>query len=141
MKEGDEVIVKSIKKRGVIIAVLSGDQYQVQIASLKLKCREKNLSLAPKQKSPPVESKTSIPTPINKKGIWSLDLHGKKVEEAIRETEQFINDAILAGADKAEIIHGVGTGALKQAVTEYLERLSVVKSVKLENPGTTVAFL
>jgi DNA mismatch repair protein MutS2 len=46
----------------------------------------------------------------------SLDLRGARVEEALDALERYLEDASLAGLSKVTIIHGLGTGALRDAV-------------------------
>ena len=49
-----------------------------------------------------------------------INLHGQRVEEALEQVEQFLNDAALGGLERVRIVHGRGTGALRRAVREYL---------------------
>jgi DNA mismatch repair protein MutS2 len=51
-----------------------------------------------------------------------LDLRGLTVDEAILETEKYLDDAYLSGAGQVTIIHGKGTGALRSAVTDLVRR-------------------
>jgi DNA mismatch repair protein MutS2 len=46
----------------------------------------------------------------------SLDLRGARVDEALDALDRYLDDAALAGLEKATIIHGHGTGALRDAV-------------------------
>ncbi|HET9497520.1 MAG TPA: endonuclease MutS2 [Candidatus Limnocylindria bacterium] len=50
----------------------------------------------------------------------SLDLRGERVEDALERLAAYLDQALLAGADEAVIIHGAGTGALRRAIREYL---------------------
>jgi DNA mismatch repair protein MutS2 len=58
----------------------------------------------------------------------SLDLRGAKVGEALEVLDRYLDDASLAGLDQATIIHGLGTGALRDAVREYASAHPLVKS-------------
>ncbi len=49
-----------------------------------------------------------------------IDLRGKRAEAALREVDDFISDALLGGLNHLTIVHGKGTGALKEAVHEFL---------------------
>ena len=65
--------------------------------------------------------------------IRSIDLHGMRVEEALAELDRFMNRCILDDeVYKVEIVHGIGTGKIKAAVSEYLKTLSVVRSFHLD---------
>lgn len=72
-------------------------------------------------------------------GPERLDLHGLTVAQAVEVLERCIDRAILNGTPRIEVIHGIGSGALKKAVLEYLSRSSHVSSFKGDdaNPGTT----
>lgn len=69
-----------------------------------------------------------------------LNLIGKTVDEAIPILDKYLDDAYLARLGKVNIIHGFGTGALKNAVHNHLKRMSYVKCYYLEemNRGSTV---
>lgn len=73
----------------------------------------------------------------------SLDLHGRSVEESVRELEQSLSDAIMAGAPQIEVIHGLGSGKVMRAVHKYLSKSPVVHAFKLDagNPGVTIVYL
>jgi DNA mismatch repair protein MutS2 len=58
----------------------------------------------------------------------SLDLRGERYEQALQDVDQYIDAALLAGYPQVTIIHGKGTGALRQGITEYLARNRQVKS-------------
>jgi DNA mismatch repair protein MutS2 len=58
----------------------------------------------------------------------SLDLRGAKVAEALEVLDRYLDDASLAGLDQATVIHGLGTGALRDAVREYASSHPLVKS-------------
>ncbi len=52
----------------------------------------------------------------------TLDLRGLRADEALEQTIAYIDDAIMVGAGEVTILHGTGTGALKQLVREYLKK-------------------
>jgi DNA mismatch repair protein MutS2 len=58
----------------------------------------------------------------------SLDLRGARVEEALDSLDQYLNDAALAEASKVTIIHGHGSGALRDALRAQLRDHPLVKS-------------
>ncbi len=51
-----------------------------------------------------------------------IDVRGQRVEEALIEVQQFVDEAIAANLDQVEILHGKGTGALREAIQEKLAR-------------------
>lgn len=60
-----------------------------------------------------------------------LDLRGLTGEEAIQEVEHFLDDALVSGLQRVDIIHGKGTGALRKRVTEFLKKYPHLKSYRL----------
>ena len=57
-----------------------------------------------------------------------LDLRGKRYEEAMEALDAFIDQALLNNMAQVDIIHGIGTGVIREGVTKYLQRNKQVKS-------------
>ena len=57
---------------------------------------------------------------------YQLDLRGLRRDEALERLEQYLEDASLVGMSEARIVHGKGTGAIRQAVRETLRRSQYV---------------
>ena len=74
------------------------------------------------QPLPNVLPSPSRPVPLQ------LDLRGQRAAEAVEAVERYLDDAYLAGLPSARIIHGHGTGAVRQAVRELLSHHSLVRS-------------
>jgi DNA mismatch repair protein MutS2 len=75
-----------------------------------------------------------------------LDLRGQRVEEALPQVDKYLDDAFLAGMPFVRIIHGKGTGALRQAVRQQLSNHPLVRSYRSGEDGeggtgVTVAYL
>ena len=66
---------------------------------------------------------------INKQASFTstLDLRGKRADEAFLEIQRFIDDAILVSAKEIRILHGKGTGALREVTRNYLQTVKEVK--------------
>lgn len=62
-----------------------------------------------------------------------IDVRGLRANEAVETIAYFIDDAIMVGASQVRILHGTGTGALKQYIREYLGTVSAVKSFRDEH--------
>ena len=60
-----------------------------------------------------------------------LDLRGMTGDEAVPLVDKFIDDAILAGLHRIDVIHGKGTGALRRRVTDFLSTHPRVRSSRL----------
>lgn len=62
-----------------------------------------------------------------------IDVRGMRVSEALDATQEFIDDAIMLGFKEVRILHGKGTGALKEEIRKYLRTVELVSSVKDEH--------
>jgi DNA mismatch repair protein MutS2 len=60
----------------------------------------------------------------------SLDLRGARVEEALEAFGRYLDDASLAGLGSVTVIHGLGTGALRDAVRAHATDHPLVRSVR-----------
>jgi DNA mismatch repair protein MutS2 len=63
-----------------------------------------------------------------------INLHGCTVEEAISQADKFLDDAILAHLRQVRIIHGIGTGKLRSAITELLKNQPFVQNFRPAEP-------
>jgi len=146
---GAAVLVRTLKRRGVVVETMKDGVYRVQVGAMTITAREGELDLpAPSKKK---GRRTIVPEGVGREDRPadtstepdSVDLHGLTVDDARNRVAGYISRAILAGLDRVEIIHGIGTGRLKAAVTKDLHAISAVKAVKPHptNPGITVVFL
>jgi DNA mismatch repair protein MutS2 len=131
---GDEVKVITFDQKGTLLDKTSANSWQVQIGILKMKVNEKDLEFLNSPK--PVETKPlAIVRGKDFHVSLELDLRGERYEEAIHKVEKYIDDALLAGYPRVSIIHGKGTGALRQGVQEYLKSHRSVKRTRLGDAG------
>ncbi|MDR0928061.1 MAG: Smr/MutS family protein [Ignavibacteria bacterium] len=85
-------------------------------------------------------------SPLNLSANTKLDLRGFRVEEAINATTNFLAAAVMQNVDFVTIIHGKGTGAMRQCVHQVLRDTSGIKSWRLGEiyeggSGATIAYL
>ena len=139
LKQGDEVLIVDIDKRGTVIAPPDGEYVQVQAGIIKTKVHLKNLRLIENQPKKPVFSNTrNVRTSAKKMQMQAkmeIDLRGMMVEEALMELDQYIDSSVLAGLGTITIIHGKGTGALRAAVQAHLRKHPSVKDFRLGTYG------
>lgn len=131
---GDEVKVLTFDQKGTLIEQASNKEWVVQIGILKMKVNEKDLEYinTPKQKEiKPVAVVKGKDFHVS----LELDLRGERYENALMRVEKYIDDALLAGYPRVSIIHGKGTGALRQGVTEYLKNHRSVKRARFGDAG------
>lgn len=128
MKVGDEVLVTSYGQRGTLIKKMGQSQWQVQLGILKMTLPESDLQPAAPVKEPVQRVVHTVRSAESSHVPNQLDLRGKRYEEALNEVDQYLDAAILAGYPQVTIVHGKGTGALRQGITEYLKNHRSVKS-------------
>ena len=133
LETGQKVFIKKLGIEGLITAI-DGKQFEVQAGALRLRLEEheisrrselQEVSLSPKSK-PKTEkpSRTSLPT-VNPPPM-ELDLRGKRVEDALDELDTYLEKCFSSGSPFSRIIHGKGTGALRETVRDALRRSSYI---------------
>lgn len=127
LKVGDEVLVTTYGQRGTLLKK-NGNQWQVQIGILKMNVSEDDLTPVAPEKEPKQRVVHAVRSESSSHVANQLDLRGKRYEEALSEVDQYLDSAILAGYPQVTIVHGKGTGALRQGITEYLKNHRSVKS-------------
>ncbi|WP_226673302.1 endonuclease MutS2 [Rossellomorea aquimaris] len=134
LKPGDEVKVLSFDQKGHLVEKVSSKEWQVQMGIMKMKVKESDLEFIQSQQK--VETKP-LATVKGKDFHVSLelDLRGERFENALSRVEKYIDDALLAGYPRVSIIHGKGTGALRQGVQEYLKNHRSVKNIRFGDAG------
>lgn len=71
----------------------------------------------------------------------TLDLRGKRGEEALNETEKYIDEAVLLSIKEVNILHGKGNGILRRIIRDFLSKNSNIKEfhdATLETGGTGI---
>jgi len=134
LSPGDEVKVLTFDQRGMLVDKVSDDEWQVQIGILKMKVKEKDLEYmaTPKQaETRPLAIVRGRDADVK----LELDLRGERYENALAKVEKYIDDALLANYARVSIIHGKGTGALRQGVQEYLKNHRAVKKIRFGDAG------
>ncbi len=131
---GDEVKVLQYGQVGTLLEKISDKEWTVQIGILKMNIQESGLEyVKPKKEKQPVA--TSAVRGRSSHVKLELDLRGERYEDAIQRTEKYIDDALLSNYHQVSIIHGKGTGALRQGVQQYLKNHSRVKSYRFGEAG------
>ena len=156
LRLGDKVRLKSLNTQGVV-TTLGEEEAEVQVGMLRVRARLSDL--APVSGSQSQDGAGELPesrrvatrvfsdphTSAVSPGI-EVDLRGKRAEDALEDLERYLDAAYLAGLPFVRIIHGKGTGRLRQAVREALGSHPHVKSFETGSDneggdGVTVAKL
>jgi DNA mismatch repair protein MutS2 len=125
---GDVVRVKDSSQEGELVE-LKPPVATVLFGNAKLKVRLETLVKVKDRKGSPGESAASaLYTP---EGRTEIDLRGMLGDEAIPQVERFLDDALVSGLHRVDIIHGKGTGALRKRISEFLKTYPHIKSFRL----------
>ena len=129
-KVGDDIIVLSYGQRGTLTNQLKDGRWEAQVGLIKMTLEEKEFDLVQAQQEVPVKKKqVNVVKRAGGKGPQArLDLRGKRYEEAMEALDAFIDQALLNNMAQVDIIHGIGTGVIREGVTKYLQRNKQVKS-------------
>ena len=166
LRLGDKVRVRSLKMDGVITAMTDTD-YEVQVGNLRVRARQNDIRRAGEPE--PVEeagrqpgrrssARGAKPSPVGDAPVkvaatpfypspgMELDLRGQRAEDAVDALDRYLESAYLAGLPFVRIIHGKGTGRLREVVREQLAQSPHVKTwesggEKEGGDGVTVAKL
>ena len=129
-KVGDDIIVLSYGQRGTLTSQLKDGRWEAQVGLIKMTLEEKEFDLVQAQQEAPVKKKqiNVVKRAVGKAPQARLDLRGKRYEEAMEALDAFIDQALLNNMAQVDIIHGIGTGVIREGVTKYLQRNKQVKS-------------
>ena len=128
LKPGVEVLVLSYNQRGNLVRLVKDGRWEVQMGLITTKLSEDEF-----EPIEPEETVKKTKTKAVKKTVTSnikaqLDLRGVRYEEAQKMLDDYMDQALLANLHQITIIHGIGTGVIRDMVREYLQRSRHVKS-------------
>lgn len=155
LKKGDRVLIFDIDKKAIVIAPADrAGQVEVQAGIIKTRVPLANLRLlesngvtGPGTAAPHGRKPRGVTKELSRSAARTeVDLRGMTADEAIVELDRFIDAAVLSGVGQISIIHGKGTGVLRNAVTQRLRSHPNIRTFRLgvygegEN-GVTIAEL
>ena len=144
---GDTVYMSEISLYGTVRSMSKETQeVEVQAGQITLKLRTDSIEKARSGAAvqPGATSETVIP--VGRPILSSLDLRGKRADEVEVLLDGYLNEATLANFSEVQIIHGIGTGTVRQIVRAFLDGHPLVKSFRTGNKeeggdGVTLASL
>ena len=126
---GDQVKVLSYGQTGTITKQLAEHEYEVQMGIIKVKVSDRDIEkIGPQQKSQSKPKVRAVSASRRSNIRSELDLRGQRYDEAMTNLDRYIDSALLSGLDVVTIIHGIGTGAIRKGVWQYLKTSKHVKS-------------
>lgn len=146
VKVGDEVFVTTLSQKGEVISEPdSKGEVMVQIGIMKINVPVNKLMKEINKKKE--VKKTGVAKLVQQKAqniSTSIDLRGQTLDEALYNLDKYLDDAFLAGLESVTIIHGKGTGVLREGIQSALRRHHNVKNIRMGDfseggSGVTVA--
>lgn len=137
VKVGSQVYVSSLDCKGTVIGEPGTDgEVLVQVGAMKAKCKIEDLKPAESKKSA-VQRTGEGKIRVSKANSISpqIDLRGQVTDEAVMNIDKYLDDAYISGVKTVTIIHGKGTGALREGVHKFLKGHQHVKSYRIGKYG------
>lgn len=140
---GQSVLLRRLGQSATVLAEADGDgKVLVQAGVVRLRVDLEDLASAPAGAGPsqvaPAPKRAAARSDATRRAQTAspeLDLRGMRADEALAALERWLDDALLAGLAEGRVIHGKGTGALRQAVTEFLAQRPYVEGFRLGESG------
>lgn len=131
-KAGDRVFVKSINQFASILKInTSKETVSVQAGILKMEVPYDEIKMLEEKKQKIYNINTHKKSSVKSE----IDLRGKMVDEAIYELETYFDRATLNSYSEVFVIHGKGTGALREGILKYLKTSKYVKQYRIGGHG------
>lgn len=128
-KEGDKVFIKSLNQFASVLKInKSRETAIIQAGILKMELPLIDMKKAVEEKKK-VYMSAGNGTRTNVK--YEIDIRGRMVEDGIYELESYLDRAVLSGYNEISIIHGKGTGALREGILKYLKTCRYVKEYRI----------
>jgi DNA mismatch repair protein MutS2 len=147
LKAGAEVLVTSYGQRGTLVKLEKDGRWLVQMGMIQARLAESEFEALETEKTEtPKKKKNTGKRPAGVTIKAQLDLRGMRYEEAEQALEDYIDKAYLANLHQITIVHGIGTGVIREMVTKYLQRSRHIKSYNYApqeagGSGATIAIL
>lgn len=130
---GAAVQLREGSQTGTLVEIRKKDAL-VEFGLLKTRVKLKELVVV---NQPEKQNKTNVKFDTVKATMDftnTLDVRGKRRDEALQEVEDLLDQALIVSADYLKIIHGKGDGILRRSIREYLKKYDAVQSIKDEEP-------
>lgn len=143
VRVGQEVVIAEYDQLATVTSLPDRNgMVEVRAGIIKTKVPLSGLKAPDKLQKPQKKGGRTAPAPrsatvqrVERSASMEINLLGMTVEEALMETDQFIDHAVMNGQTMVYLIHGKGTGALRNAIHQHLRGHKNVKSFRLGRYG------
>ncbi|GBG96619.1 endonuclease MutS2 [Lactococcus termiticola] len=147
LKQGAEVMVLGYGQRGKLVRLEKDGRWTVQMGSATTKLAESEFELTEEEKAKNQPAKTKqVSRKVSNNVKAQLDLRGMRYEEAELALDNYIDQALLANLIQITIVHGIGTGVIREMVQKKLQKHRHIKGyeyapINAGGSGATIATL
>ncbi|HEC62780.1 MAG TPA: endonuclease MutS2, partial [Candidatus Acetothermia bacterium] len=131
LREGDMARLRATGAVGKVVNV-QGERVELEVKGRRVEVPLRALEPASPPPSPPPPRPE---LPVHPTAPLEISVRGLTVEEAIRKVDEWLDRLILAGVSSGRVVHGKGTGALRNALHQHLSQLPYVRSFRLAPPA------
>ena len=136
LTKGTRVIINTLNQKGIIVGQVKNNKVQVQVGNSKLNIDISNLSLDTKESTNKKIRHTSSTSNLKQNMISNeINVIGLNVDEAIYIIDKYLDDCSLSSLNNVRIVHGKGTGKLRQGIHTFLRKHPHVKTFRLGTFG------
>ncbi|MCL6613756.1 MAG: Smr/MutS family protein, partial [Firmicutes bacterium] len=136
LRPGEAVSSRGLGRTGYVLKIAEDGQVLVQMGAVKVLLPLADLVRAERGERPAAAGNIGELGRDKASNVAAeLDLRGLRVEEALAALDKYLDDLSLVGLGRARLIHGKGTGALREAIGDYLRRDPRIKSARLGGPN------
>ena len=136
LTKGTKVIINTLNQKGIIVGQVKNNKVQVQVGNTKLNIEISNLSLDNSKSEIKKTYKSSSTSHLKQKMTSNeINVIGLNVDEAIYVVDKYLDDCSLTSLNTIRIVHGKGTGKLRQGLHTFLKKHPHVKSFRLGTFG------
>ena len=138
LKRGDTVYVVDLQRKGIVSGEPDGSgsvfvqmgvmKTKIDISRLRLEETPKAVSNKPAQRG---RKMNKVGVKVERRGTMELDIRGFTCDDGVYQLDSFIDRAVMSNISTITIIHGKGTGLLREAVHRRLKNHPSVKSFRL----------
>lgn len=141
---GDKVLLRGVTSPAEVLTV-SGERVEVRVGALRMWGSLQDISPLTKgevrkadrkirAQTQKIEDRAAAPAPRVRTQSNTCDLRGQRLEDALSLTESFLDQMVLQGYPVAFLLHGHGTGALKQGLRGWLPRCKLARKWQAADP-------
>lgn len=137
LKIGETVEVLSLNQTGQVLSLPDeSGNVNIQIGIMKVNVHISTLRRAASEERDRAKFKSKTIMSSKSQTIKNeIDLRGKNIEEAILDLDKYLDDVYISGLKEVFVIHGKGTGALREGLQSYFRKHRIIKSFRVGKYG------